>query len=201
MIPIHKAIPSDHHPSTLRGPDDLPTRAGVSALTDLYTTWSTLADLEGQLTNKAKMRDRALKDMTAALGKSEAVVKHLNEVAANHTKAIKNAITSKRTRYDAELRAHYKGKPSEALKGIADAEVAAALYDVPAVLLGFTEEQVALLRNQIEMTHVSGDYHTRASAIRAATKLEAARERFGQTWMTKARKWDDTDDAVLARSA
>lgn len=199
---FNKAVPADFHPATLttKGHDDLPTRAGVSGLTALYNTWATLADTEAQLTNKAKLSQIAAKETHKALEKSEAVVKHLNEVEKNLTKAISNAITAKRTRYDAELRAHYKGKPGEALKdAAANPEIAAALYDVPAVLLGYTPEQTALLRERIEMAHAEGDFNARASARRASAKLATARERFGSVWMGKMSKWANSDDAVLAK--
>lgn len=199
---VHKAIPPDFHPATLthKGNDDIPTRAGVSGLTALYSTWATLADTEAQLNNKAKLSQIAAKETHKALEKSEAVVRHLNEVEKNLSKSIASTITGKRTRYDAELRAHYKGKPGEALKDAANnPEIAAALYDVPAVLLGYTDEQVALLRDRIEMAHAAGDHSARASARRASAKLATARERFGQVWMAKMAKWANSDDAVLAK--
>lgn len=199
---LHRAIPPDHHPATLihKGVDDLPTRAGVTGMTQLYNTWAKLADLESQLSDKSKLKDIAIKDMSNALTKADAVIRHLKDVEGKLNTSIKNAIISKRTRYDAELRAHYKGKPSEAMKAIQDPEIAAALYDVPNVLLGFTQEQVDLLRDQIERTHVPSDHSSRASARRATKKLEAAHERFGSTYLAKIAAWANSDDALIARA-
>ncbi len=199
-IPVSRHVPPDYHPASLRG-DDIPTRAGQHGLTGLYTTWDALGALETQVKDKNKLLRHVGNEMVRALAKSEEVVKHLQGLEKNNDNAIRNELRGKKDAYSPELRAYYKGKFSELLSAAEkDLQTAGAVYDAPAVLLGLTQEQAAVLRDRIEAAHVPSSYRDRKSARAAIAKLEAARERFGRTYMLKLGQWESADDVLIAKA-
>ncbi|MBA4132880.1 MAG: hypothetical protein C0519_15830 [Hyphomicrobium sp.] len=203
--PVVAGAPADYHPLSLYTKDvrdDLPTRSGAQALGALYSTWATLAETERQVTDKSKLNDFVLNEMTKALAASEKTLNYVKSMEAENSKAIRNDIVKLRSHHAEEIRAVYRAQKVPLSTLLQDArsnpEIAGALAYVPSVLLGITRQEADRLNDAIEAAHAVSSYQTRASARKVATKIEAAREQFAREYFGKTTKWAQSDDVVIA---
>ncbi len=202
---VNIKVPTSAHPAAFlhsqRGRDNFAVRAAATGLSDLYIAWSKIEDTIAALTDKAKSSKFVVAELTKAQAKADGAQRHLAELERTHDTSIKNTIGKLNKTYASELRSHYKGKFSELAKDITDPQVAAAVYGVPAVLLGLTPEQVKIITDRIEQTHAPSDYQTRDSARKAQASFEATRERFQQVMLKRVAAYENSDDRILERAA
>lgn len=137
---------------SVRGRDDFAVRAPASGMSDFYNAWSHIETTLASLTDTAKSQKFVLNETTEAQSKAYGVMRHLKELERNHDTSIKNTIGKISKTYAAELRAHYKGRFSELAKDVSDPQVAAAVYGVPAVLLGISAKQMDITTQRIQST-------------------------------------------------
>lgn len=203
---IHPKVSGTYHPASymhgLRDRDDFATRTTIEASANLYAAWANVETVFHSLTDGKKAHAYILNEHIKQCSAAEKRIKHLVELEAGNTQSIENTIKSFPRTYSSELRAHYKGKFSEAIKDAAeDKAVAAALYQVPHQLLGITKDQADLINARIEQIHTADQYQARDSARKGQEFLRKSVDAFGSHQLKRASKLENHDDVVLARAA
>lgn len=207
FLPVHTKIPSDAHPATIAArstDDDLPTRAGISTATKLYAAWSRIEDTLGQLKDQRKAEAFVMDVHGKALKEADQGLKYLRDHERALTDAITKTVGTFRRQYAAELRQHYakeKAPFSALLSDISNPDVAAAIYDVPTVLLGsVTPEQHATLISRIEEVHANKEFRARNNARLAIGIIDRAKEDFHAKQMKRLVAFENSDEKILAKA-
>ncbi len=202
---VHPKVSGAYHPAAymhhVRDRDDFATRTTIEASKNLYEAWGNVETVFGQLTDGRKAHSYILDEQIRHCSIAEKRIKHLEGLETENTTAIENTIKSFPRTYSPELRAHYKGKFSEAARDVTgDKAVAAALYMVPHQLLGISKEQADIINDRIEMTHAGDQHRARDSARKGKDFLRKAVDAFGTHQIRRAMKLESSDDVVLAKA-